>query len=157
MEAMLAHRLDPARFEVGSAGVMAPQGRPIDTDSAEQLRSRGIPVPDRTARQLTRDLVVEADLVLTATRSHRAEVLDHDPRALRRTFTVMEFAALCSQVEATDLAGLVAAAAAQRYRGPSDVDLVDPIGRGTEVHADVAARIDTAVTTIVDVLARLHD
>src|SRR5690606_35172732 len=118
MEAMLAHRLDPARFEVSGAGVLAPVGRPIDADSAEQLRSRGVPVPERTARQLTRYIVAEADLVLTATRSHRAEVLDLDPRALRRTFTIVEFADLAAKVEATDLAGLVAAAAVERSRGP---------------------------------------
>ncbi|MCD9154535.1 arsenate reductase/protein-tyrosine-phosphatase family protein [Aeromicrobium duanguangcaii] len=157
MEAMLAQLLDASRFEVTSAGVMAPRGKPIDPASAAQLRARNVPVPDRTARQLRSDLVAAADLVLTATRSHRAEVLDLDPRALRRTFTLVEFAGLCTQVEATDVAGLVSAAAAARSRGPRDVDLVDPIGQPTEVHADVAARIETAVRTIADVLDRLDD
>ncbi|MBC9226829.1 hypothetical protein GL325_10865 [Aeromicrobium sp. 636] len=156
MEAMLAQLLDPTRFEVASAGVMAPRGTPIDPESAAQLRARNVPVPERTARQLKRDLVTAADLVLTATRAHRADVLDLDPRALRRTFTLVEFAALCTQVEATDFAGLVAAAATERSRGPRDVDLIDPIGQPTEVHAEVAARIETAVRTIAEVLGRLE-
>lgn len=160
VEAMLAHRLDPERFVVSSAGVRAPRGTPIDRQSAEQLWLREVPVLDRTARQLTRDIVAEADLVLTATRAHRADVLDLEPRALRRTFTVLEFAALCTLVEGelSDGAGpndLVEAAATARTRGPADVDLRDPIGRSTEVHAGVATRIDDAVATIVAAFGRV--
>lgn len=146
--AMLRERLDPGVHAVESAGVRAPQGRAMDPDSATQLRARGITVPDTTARQLTPDLVSGADLVLTATRAHRADVLDLDPRSLRRTFTVLEFAALCREVDGTDLAEIVAAAAAARARGPREVDLRDPIGRSEEVHAEVARLADDATAAI---------
>nr|WP_276568766.1 hypothetical protein [Aeromicrobium phoceense] len=155
IEAMLVQRLDGARHAVGSAGVRAPAGHPIDPDSAEQLRVRGLQVPAHAARQLTSDLVAEADLVLTATRAHRSDVLDLDPRALRRTFTALEFAGLVEGIEADGFAALVAQAAAARSTGPSDVDLVDPIGRSVQVHAEVAARIESAVTTIVAALGRV--
>lgn len=155
VQAMLRARLDPEVVTVGSAGVRAPQGRAMDRDSAAQLASRGVPLPESTARQLTPDLVRDADLVLTATRAHRAEVLDLEPRALRRTFTVLEFADLCHVVEAEDLPGLVAAAAAARARGPQEADLPDPIGRSVEVHADVAQRADVATAAIAERLIAL--
>jgi len=156
VQAMLRARLDPEVVTVESAGVRAPQGRAMDRDSAAQLTARGVPLPESTARQLTPDLVRDADLVLTATKAHRAEVLDLDPRALRRTFTVLEFAALCRIVEAEDLAGLVAAAAAARARGPREVDLPDPIGRPAEVHAEVADLANAATTAIAERLGALH-
>lgn len=146
--AMLASRLDPDRFEVHSAGVRAPAGRPMDADSAAQLRRLGVPVPTTTSRQLDAALVAQADLVLTATRAHRADVLDLHPRALRRTFTVREFAALCRVVDGDDLPALVAAAAAARTRGPRDADLRDPIGASTEVHTEVADLAAEACETI---------
>lgn len=153
IEAMLGQRLGPG-FTVTSAGVRAPAGRPIDPDSAEQLRRRGFEVPQHAARQLTRELVAESDLVLTATRAHRADVLDLEPRALRRTFTALELAGLVEGAEADGLAALVADAAARRSQGPADVDLVDPIGRSEQVHAEVATRIEAAVASIVPALRR---
>lgn len=151
---MLRERLDPGVHAVESAGVRAPQGRAMDPDSAAQLRARGITVPDPAARQLTPDLVSGADLVLTATRAHRADVLDLEPRALRRTFTALELAGLLEGAEADDVAALVADASARRSQGPADVDLVDPIGRSEQVHAEVATRIEAAVASIVPALRR---
>lgn len=146
--AMLAHRLGDLPVTVESAGVRAPVGQPMDALSAAQLQERGIPVPNTSARQLSADLVESADLVLTATRSHRAEVLDLQPRALRRTFTVLEFAALLDHVDASAVADLVGQAAKIRSQGPSDPDLRDPIDRPIEVHAEVARLADAAVATI---------
>lgn len=155
IEAMLGQRLGPG-FEVTSAGVRAPVGRPIDPGSADQLRRRGLDVPQHAARQLTRELVAESDLVLTATRAHRAEVLDLDPRALRRTFTALELAGLVEDAESGSVAELVADAAARRSQGPVDVDLVDPIGRSEQVHAEVATRIEAAVASIASALQRVR-
>ncbi len=146
--AMLQHRLGGHGPTVESAGVRAPEGRPMDRDSAAQLTSRGIEVPSSTARQLTAEIVAGADLVLTATRAHRADVLDLHPRSLRRTFTLLEFAALGDLVDATDLAGLVAGAAGARTQGPRSADLRDPIGHPAEVHAEVAILAETAVASI---------
>jgi len=155
VEVMLAERLDPERFRVESAGVRAAVGRAMDPDSARQLEERGLAVPTGGARQLTPEILAGADLVLTATRAHRAEVLDLYPRALRRTFTLREFAALTGLVESDDLAGLVARAAEARTQGPRDVDLTDPIGRPVEVHEEVAAIADRATATIADRLNAL--
>lgn len=153
--ALLADRLDPARYEVESAGVRAAPGRPIDRDSALQLLHRGLPIPTTTARQLTSEMLAQADLILTATKAHRAEVLELHPRALRRTFTVREFAALVALVAGDDLATVVRNAADARSRGPREVDLTDPIGRPLRVHEEVAALADTATSAIAERLNAL--
>ena len=49
---------------------------------------------DFRSRQLDEQLVSAADLVLTMTREHRAAVVSLVPTALRRTFTLTEFAEL---------------------------------------------------------------
>lgn len=155
MVAAMLHRALADRFTVESAGVRAPEGRPMDPASALQLSRRGITVPSTTARQLTPEIVAATDLVLTATRAHRADVLDLGPRALRRTFTVLEFAALAHLVAADDLAALVGGAADARSRGPRDADLRDPIGQPVVVHAEVADAAESAVAAIVARLGAL--
>lgn len=155
--AMLGARLAGHRFTVESAGVRAPEGRAMDSDSAAQLSNRGVPVPTSAARQLTPEMVASADLVLTATRAHRADVLDLNPRSLRRTFTVLEFAALVDLVAADDFDGLLRGAVAARSQGPQSADLRDPIGHPPEVHAEVADLADAAVATIAARLNALRD
>ncbi len=156
--AMLAQRLGPGRFDVVGAGVRAPVGRPMDPAAATELTRRGIAVPSATARQLLPDLITASDLVLTATRAHRADVLELSPRALSKTFTLLEFAALTSMIaDVTDVGSLIATAATRRSHGPGDVDLLDPIGRSAQVHHDVAGAIDTAVTVIAGRLRAASD
>jgi protein-tyrosine phosphatase len=93
-------------------------------------------------------LVDSADLILTATRNHRSEVLAMNPGALRRTFTLMEFAALTELVEGVEPRALVAQAARQRSLAPAAIDIGDPYRRSPEIHRATADQIDAAVHTI---------
>ena len=60
--------------QIASAGTMALAGAPIDPSSGELLAGHGIDASGFVARQLTADMVREADLILTAAREHRADV-----------------------------------------------------------------------------------
>lgn len=147
--------------EVSSAGARALVGRRVDPSSAAELELRGIAHDAFAARQLTPALVQPAALVLTATRDLRSRVLEEVPGALRRTFTLREFAAHCERLVPAqdspyaDPSALVAEAAAQRGRLVlEDPDIPDPIGRSAQTHALVAAIIDDAATTIAAALAR---
>lgn len=154
-EALLADRLAPARFDVSSAGTRASEGVQADPQTIAALRARGLTPVDHRAQQLTPSLLASAGLVLTATRDHRREVLEVDPAALRRTFTLMEFAALADRVDAADPAELVREAAIIRSAGPRDVDIADPVGRDDAFHRAIAEQIDTSVAAISERLNRL--
>ncbi|NUS52919.1 MAG: low molecular weight phosphatase family protein, partial [Nocardioidaceae bacterium] len=126
------------RVDVRSAGIRALAGHPMDDLAADELRRRGGDPSGFTARQATPAILGEADLVLTATRAIRSRVLEEAPRALKRTFTLPELAAIVGSdgfldPPATSTADLVARAASLRGAVTvADYDVPDPIGRPPE-------------------------
>lgn len=157
---VLAARLDEAgvgsAYAVTSAGTHGLQGRAMEERAAAQLLARGVDPSDFRARRLVPAHVEAAGLVLTATESVRRDVVGEHPGALRRTFTVREFAALVPGLDAASPAELVAAAA--RSRGSLtgvDLDIPDPMGRSVEDHARAASYAEEAVTALVPALARV--
>ena len=152
---LLAARLPADRFEVSSAGVRAVVGAPMEPQAATHLAPHGLSADGFAARQLTTELMRTSDLVLTATRSVRSRVLEEEPTAMRRTFTVLELAALVDTVGPGESpADLVARAATERSRAVlDDYDIPDPIGRGPAVHARAAELMDGAVERIAKGLA----
>jgi protein-tyrosine phosphatase len=127
---------------------------------ARLLRSSGAQEGAFAARRLTEKLVKEADLILTLTRAQRSLVVDLWPAAVRRTFTLREFARLLQQVDpraipdGTPAERLLAAmplAAAQRglvHTPAEDDDVVDPYQLREQVYAESFAEIAAAVKII---------
>jgi protein-tyrosine phosphatase len=148
IELLLRDRLDADRFEVASAGVRGWDQQPMDAMAAAELSRLGPSSEAFRSQPLASHLVDSADLIVTATREHRSDVLANHPRALRRTFTLRELAALVGLVEAADPAELVARAAQRRSLAPTDIDVSDPYRRGPDVHRATADQIDAAVATI---------
>ncbi len=155
MEHLLRDRLDPARFVVESAGVQGLRDQPVDPDALVGLTERGLDAAAFRSRRLDARTAGQADLVLTATREHRAGVLALAPQALRRTFTVRELAALAGLAQAGTVTELVAEAARLRSQGPADADVADPYRRGAEAHAAATAQIEQAVDAIAAALNAL--
>jgi len=140
---------------VCSAGLRGMVGHPMDTTAAAEMARHGVGHEGFLARELSPADLQRADLVLTATRIHRRLVLELDPRALHRSFTILEFADLVGPTgPVTSPRELVAQAAARRSTATlTDYDVPDPIGRSPQVHAEVADTIAAAVGTIADALA----
>jgi protein-tyrosine phosphatase len=154
-ERLLAARLTDARFEVGSAGVGAMVGYAMSKYAAAELEQYGGDPSGFAARQLTPELIEEADLILTATRELRSQVLSEAPGALRRTFTMLEFAALSAMSDARSASEVVKWAGAHRSAAAAvEQDVPDPFRRGAEVHAAAALAINGAVEEIARGLAR---
>jgi low molecular weight protein-tyrosine phosphatase len=160
----LGHR---SGIRVASAGLAARVGEPVDEPMRRLLRERGLSTAAVAARQLTPDLVRQADLVLTMTTEQRAAVVAQVPAAVRRTFTLREFAGLAA-LAAPDagsgpggpaarlraLAQAAPRARARRTAGPDHDDVEDPFRRPEAVHARALAVIDDAVGTLLAVLGR---
>src|SRR4051812_5158223 len=161
-EVLLRAALGPgADVDVSSAGLDPRVGSPVWTAMAEELDA---PTGGFAARQVTAELVRGADLVLTMTREQRAAVVDRFPSAVRRTFTVGEFAALTAL--AVDRGLAVGDSPGSRLRavtvqipplrgshvaGPDD-DIADPFGREPADYRRAAERIRAAVGTLVGAL-----
>ncbi len=158
--------------DVASAGVAAMIGAPMDPPMAALLAERGVDPAGHAARAIDRELVEAADLVLTATREHRRDVVRLLPRASRRVFALPEFLRLLEDAEtvgALDVRDSVtsaeilraATAAAADRRGfveppedPADDDVDDPYRRSAATYARVAAQLAELSDGIVAALGR---
>lgn len=155
----------PDLVGISSAGTQAVAGRAMWPPAQAELTRRGLP-PDRfTTRPLRRDSVLGSDLVLTATRTHRDDVVTLAPEALGRVFTWREIASLLHGVGVDDVPGVTPAerlralpALAAGRRGvvaspPSEsLDVADPMGGGAEDFRRAAAETAEAIRVLVDLL-----
>ena len=154
-ERLLVSRLASTEVRVASAGVHAVVGAPMDASAAAELTRLGGDPSEFEARQLTARMATEADLVLTATRAIRSHVVATAPAALKRTFTLLELAALLEAPPwggpEADVPGTLARAADWRASVSglgNALDVPDPIGRSPQVHRAAADLADRATRVI---------
>lgn len=102
---------------VMSAGAAASGGAAATPEAVEAMRLQGLDLGGHRARELTREMIAEADVILTMSRSHMAAVLAADPTAVGKVSTL----------------------------DPEGGDVPDPIGSGLEVYTRTAERIRTLV------------
>ena len=145
------------RFRVHSAGTHGLEGWEVNPPVGARLAALGIGYDDFRARRLIETMVSDADLVLAATREHRAAAITLVPRAAARTFTIREFARLVGLVDVAELPSgdpveraraLVASAARQRgmvWVPPEEDDIADPYGRSEAEFDACAAQITAAL------------
>jgi protein-tyrosine phosphatase len=150
---------------VESAGTWGHEGAPMEAHAAAVLAEYGADPSGFTGRELLDDHVIDADLVLTATRDHRSQVISMGHAAGLRTFTLKEFTRLVRAIDTTTLPegsvterarALVRAAAALRgwLLAPSpDADEVsDPYGAPLSYFRSVGAEIHAALEPTVTAL-----
>lgn len=140
--------------EISSAGTQAQPGQPIDELAGHELRRLGCDASGFRSRVFDDRMATEADLVLTATREQRSLILEREPRAMQRTFTMLEFAQLVGLLRQGDSTTsepgeLVRKAGVNRWRVTlDDYDIADPRGQSSDVHRATAENIRTAMVAI---------
>jgi protein-tyrosine phosphatase len=165
----LRQRLGPGAedFVLASAGTFGLVDNPMDPFARDALRDQhGIDGTAFRAKALAAVMVSGADLVLTATRDHRAAVVTLHPAAARTTFTIREFDRLLSLVDPATLPtgdrvarahAVVAAAASQRGlvppRKPHDDDVIDPYRGPLSGYVSCATLLHGALQRPLDLLA----
>ena len=150
------------RLSIVSAGVSGMAGHSIDAVMGSMLAADGIDSTRFAARRLDEGDVAESDLILTATAEHRSQILQLAPRALSKTFTLLEFTRLAGHLKAgavgdgtERLLWLRDAAAANRNLVlPLDVtqDIVDPYRRRGRHYRRVYQQINQTVDALADAL-----
>ena len=153
--ALLQHRCDELGVEVSvsSAGVQAHQ-LPVDPDAVAVLAEQGLDISAHQPRPLDRELLDEADLVVTMTREHLRTVATTTPGVFRRAFTARELARRLAVHGLLDLDSLNEGRSARELMGNDAADdITDPYGESLQLHRDCAFEIDEAMRTIAHALA----
>ncbi|WBB80850.1 low molecular weight phosphatase family protein [Micromonospora sp. WMMD882] len=147
---------------VASAGTAAVPGRPMHPYAAFVTATRGGDPTGFRSRRLDAADLVEATLVLTATRRQRSFCATLAPAVLRRTFTLRQFARLAAAADPPSggdgrpLRAVVEAAALARARLQPALDgddLADPIGGGPADFTRCAEEIERSVAPIGALIA----
>ena len=126
----------PGRFALDSAGTAGVVGVGVTDNVASLAADWGFDLSEFRAKRLQRAHVIDADLVIGLERWHRSQVVTLEPRALRRTFTLREFARIIHPLASHEESAyrqrwenLVARAQRSRMPapdGPDFDDVVDP-------------------------------
>ena len=151
--ALLASHLDargaPAA-RVHSAGTLAWGGVATGHARAVLGEHHGLDLSGHRSRQLTAELVADADLVLAMTRNHLGAVVARDPGALTRTFLLGEIVRLgrvagprqTSQSVAAWVATVAGLRPAEGPPGHGADEVGDPVNDGLDVYRATAERLD---------------
>jgi len=150
---------------VESAGTWGHVGAPMEAHAAAVLTEYGADPAGFTGRELLDDQVIDADLVLTATRDHRSQVISMGHAAGLRTFTLKEFTRLVRAIDQATLPdtgvterarALVTAAAALRgwllAPSPDADEVYDPYGAPVSYFRSIGEEIHAALDPVVTAL-----
>jgi protein-tyrosine phosphatase len=132
---------------------------------ASLLRRTGVDPEPFEARRVSEQMLKEADLILSMTRAQRGIIVELWPAAVRRVFTLREFARLLTFVDPSAIPpgtprdrlhtaiGLAAAERGRSRLGPDEDDVVDPFRRDDDVYTKSFGQITSAVGLIVSHLS----
>ncbi len=118
-----------AEVTVTSAGTGAWDGAPASEGAYLVGLERGLDLSGHRARLLTRELVEQADLILTMARHHRARVDELGGEG--RVFVLGEYAG----------------------REGNEAEVSDPFGGDLDVYRDTCAELEALVAAVVERLA----
>ena len=138
---------DGSDVEFSSAGTHGFDAQPMNEPMVAALADGS--AEHFASRRLTREILADADLVLTAEATHRTFILEEFPQHFRKVFTVGQFAATVA--DHADLNGrdLVAAAAARRTAARPEHDIADPYRRGESAALAAADTMSRMLSVIV--------
>ena len=115
-------------IQVMSAGIGAMEGQAPSPYAVQAVRELGIDISKQRSRQLTADLVQEADYIFGMTHSHVDTVLLLYPSAAEKTFLLREFD------DTLDI---------------FEKDISDPIGGSYEVYLNCRDQIEQGIATLL--------
>jgi len=79
-------------IKVESAGVSAFPNQPASKNAIEAMAKEGIDLNSHRSRQLTKKMIENADIILAMTTNHKRAIIQLDPSAKDKVFTLKEYA-----------------------------------------------------------------
>lgn len=128
-------------WEFASAGVAALEGAAMDELMAAELAARGGDASGFVSRQMTRQIVGDADLIVAMEGYHRQVILDDHPGRVRRTFTLGQLVRIANECPGVQGDELLEAIGRTRHRARGRDDVADPYRRGPAAARSAAERI----------------
>ncbi|MGP6174883.1 arsenate reductase/protein-tyrosine-phosphatase family protein [Corynebacterium sp. A21] len=162
-------------ISISSVGTHALVGQQMPELAQENARSFGIENPElHRARAMTAESLDSSDLILAMSREHRRAIVELNPRALRKVFTVREFGRLAERTTDNDLRSELAGKTATplellraatrgvtNARGsvpplnsPTDDDVIDPYQRSKKTYNVSTWQLLPALDATTDLLLR---
>lgn len=130
---ILAKR-DLSGYEVDSAGLAASPGEKASPKAILAVAELGLDLDSHRAKQLTAELLLWADLVLTMTAGHKKVILEIMPKMKNKVYTLKEWAG--NQME--------------------DFDIVDPYGQSEEVYCSCRDELNKFLAKAADKLEEVN-
>lgn len=164
-------------LELRSAGVSAMEGSPISSLAVKTLQERGITeASEMTSQVISEELVSWADLILTMTVQHKAEVIRRYPQAVETTFTLKEFVNIetrnADKLELADklhaelqlkhamgqtITALEQDELFQLEQELAGVDISDPYGGSEELYKQCADELEQQLRRLLEKINHTHD
>ncbi len=118
---------------VSSAGISAFEGEDANEKAIYTLNKKGIDIKNHRARQLTRKIISESDLILTMTCSNKDMVLNAAPEYSDKVYTLKEYACIVNDEEVSG----------------KNLDIADPFGSDYNTYENVFAEIEEQLNKII--------
>jgi protein-tyrosine-phosphatase len=115
-------------LEISSAGVAASPGMQASVQAITALEHLGIDLTSHRSRQLTRELIITADLILVMTNRHRQFILSMAPETAAKVQLLAEYA----------------------FPESDFGDIPDPFGGSVELYRQVAADLQAAISKVLE-------
>ena len=160
-------------LSTSSAGTFANTGQSMTDQAAAISRNYGGDPSRHRASSVTGSRIEAANLIVTMTRKHRADIVSLVPRASRKSFTLRELDRLIGTYRELEPEGWATASAANveafdsfvrglaSTRGfsmtrvlPTDDDIVDPYRRNQDVYDEAGRLISNSIASLADAFAR---
>jgi protein-tyrosine-phosphatase len=115
-------------IQVESYGIAAIEGQPASENAKKVMEMEGIDLSGHKARQFTQD-VLEADIILTMTQSHKDYIIHRYPKAKGKVFLLGEFVG-------------------------DNMEISDPFGQGIDVYKKAAEEIKHKLWKVIERLGK---
>lgn len=125
-------------IEVMSAGIYAYEGDPASHHALETMNDYGVDLSAHRAKQLKKEMIESANLILTMTEGHRRNVILLHPELKDKIFTINEYAY-------------------QDDIQKSKNDIVDPYGKNKEEYTKCAKELEEALKRVLERIINIEN